>query len=66
MLGKSIGAVRVIQFRALNNLRNLMREDELGRACASHAPAEPAPANVASAPYCLPRHRPDRPCFALA
>jgi RNA polymerase sigma-70 factor (ECF subfamily) len=28
VLGKSIGAVRVIQFRALNNLRNLMRQDE--------------------------------------
>ncbi|MEK7247853.1 MAG: RNA polymerase sigma factor [Chloroflexota bacterium] len=28
VLGKSIGAVRVIQFRALNNLRNLMRKDE--------------------------------------
>lgn len=29
VLGKSVGAVRVIQFRALNNLRNLMREDEM-------------------------------------
>lgn len=29
VLGKSIGAVRVIQFRALSNLRNLLREDEL-------------------------------------
>lgn len=28
VLGKSIGAVRVIQFRALNNLRTLMRRDE--------------------------------------
>lgn len=28
VLGKSIGAVRVIQFRALNNLRTLMREDD--------------------------------------
>jgi RNA polymerase sigma-70 factor (ECF subfamily) len=32
VLGKSIGAVRVIQFRALNNLRNLMRQDELAEA----------------------------------
>lgn len=32
VLGKSIGAVRVIQFRALNNLRNLMREDEMAEA----------------------------------
>lgn len=28
VLGKSIGAVRVIQFRALHNLRGLMRQDE--------------------------------------
>ena len=27
-LGKSIGAVRVIQFRALHNLRNLLREED--------------------------------------
>lgn len=29
VLGKSIGAVRVIQFRALHNLRNLLREEDL-------------------------------------
>jgi RNA polymerase sigma-70 factor (ECF subfamily) len=28
VLGKSIGAVRVIQFRALQNLRNLLREEQ--------------------------------------
>ena len=28
VLGKSIGAVRVIQFRALHNLRNLLREEQ--------------------------------------
>jgi RNA polymerase sigma-70 factor (ECF subfamily) len=28
VLGKSIGAVRVIQFRALHNLRNLLREED--------------------------------------
>lgn len=36
-LGKSIGAVRVIQFRALNNLRNIMRKDESVTATASIA-----------------------------
>jgi RNA polymerase sigma-70 factor (ECF subfamily) len=29
VLGKSIGAVRVIQFRALHNLRNLLREEQI-------------------------------------
>jgi RNA polymerase sigma-70 factor, ECF subfamily len=29
VLGKSVGAVRVIQFRALANLRNMLRDDEL-------------------------------------
>jgi RNA polymerase sigma-70 factor (ECF subfamily) len=29
VLGKSVGAVRVIQFRALANLRNMMREEDL-------------------------------------
>ncbi len=37
VLGKSIGAVRVIQFRALNNLRGLLRNDE-----------QPEPAPVAA------------------
>mgnify|MGYP003466957072 FL=1 len=32
VLGKSIGAVRVIQFRALANLRNMMHDDELAAA----------------------------------
>jgi hypothetical protein len=32
VLGKSVGAVRVIQFRALANLRNMMREEELAQA----------------------------------
>lgn len=32
VLGKSIGAVRVIQFRALANLRNMMRDEELAAA----------------------------------
>lgn len=31
VLGKSVGAVRVIQFRALANLRNMMREEELAQ-----------------------------------
>jgi RNA polymerase sigma-70 factor, ECF subfamily len=29
VLGKSIGAVRVIQFRALHNLRNLLRDEDM-------------------------------------
>ncbi|MEO6197710.1 MAG: RNA polymerase sigma factor [Dehalococcoidia bacterium] len=32
VLGKSVGAVRVIQFRALSNLRNILRDDELAAA----------------------------------
>jgi RNA polymerase sigma-70 factor (ECF subfamily) len=32
VLGKSVGAVRVIQFRALANLRNMLRDDELAAA----------------------------------
>ncbi len=32
VLGKSVGAVRVIQFRALSNLRNMLRDDELAEA----------------------------------
>jgi len=32
VLGKSIGAVRVIQFRALHNLRDLMHRDDLAEA----------------------------------
>lgn len=32
VLGKSVGAVRVIQFRALANLRNILRDEELSTA----------------------------------
>jgi RNA polymerase sigma-70 factor (ECF subfamily) len=32
VMGKSVGAVRVIQFRALANLRNLLRDEELSAA----------------------------------
>lgn len=35
VLGKSVGAVRVIQFRALANLRNMVQEDEVQMAYAS-------------------------------
>jgi RNA polymerase sigma-70 factor (ECF subfamily) len=32
VMGKTVGAVRVIQFRALSNLRNMLRDDELAAA----------------------------------
>jgi RNA polymerase sigma-70 factor, ECF subfamily len=38
VLGKSVGAVRVIQFRALANLRNMMRDEEMA-AVYEHAQA---------------------------
>jgi RNA polymerase sigma-70 factor (ECF subfamily) len=44
VLGKSIGAVRVIQFRALNNLRSLMRQDEHADLAPSRRQAALAPA----------------------